>query len=80
MAPDTPQTEPPAIGKRATLTAHAHPIACPGITVPIHGSCKRPIRISPNPNRGPVRKLTDALLRLIGRDPYLDPFMRKLCD
>ena len=80
MPADTTQTELPATSKRATLSAHAHPIACPGITVPIHGSSKRQIHIVPDPNRGMVRKLSDTLLRIIGRNPYLDPFMRKLWD
>jgi hypothetical protein len=48
--------------------------------VPIHGSSKRPICSTPDPNRGRMRKLTDALLKLVGRDPYLDPFMCKQWD
>jgi hypothetical protein len=51
-----------------------------GNSITIVCTKSRPIRSIPDPNRGLMRKLTDALLKLVGRDPYLDPFMRKQWD
>jgi hypothetical protein len=80
MSPNTTKVESTATSQRVTKQAHAQSICRSGISVPIHGSSKRPICSTPDPNRGRMRKLTDALLKLVGRDPYLDPFMCKQWD
>lgn len=52
----------------------------PGNSITIVCTRWHPIRSIPDPNRGLMRKLTDALLKFVGRDPYLDPFTRKRWD
>ena len=59
----------------------ATPVHWPANSVPFPGSRRhRPTRIAPDPNRGLMRKLTDALLKLVGYDPYIDPITRKQRD